>query len=230
MIVSTKRKDYETMVAKNKTDLEFYVAIPSGSYQSPTFCTCCMSATKNKEKIVGTIVKKGLLTKKKQRLIIEFPLCPECLAHKKAVAKKKYIWAGATLTISIITFCFSLLGGLQYEYAVFLNVGLVALSLLVMGMIFKVAELPPNHSTHENSVQVAAVDPKENLVFFRFSNWQYAKMFARANNSEVKEHPYRNRMSSNQLLKVIARPKRFATIILLVSLLGIIFGRSFFIS
>lgn len=227
MIVSVEKREHEIMLSKNKADLEFYVAIPSGNYKVPPFCTCCMKPTDNKEKVVGTIVKKGLISKKTQRLIMYFPVCQECLEHRKSLVHKRKIWLCLTLAVSLLSFCFALIIGLQYEYAFLLNLGIVVIALLAIGKGLKVVELDPEHSTHENGVQVAAVNPKENLVFFRFSNWCYAKIFAVANDSELKEHPYRNRMGDSQLIKVISKPKRFAGIIIAISFVVTIFVRGF---
>ncbi len=174
----------ETLI-RNREDTEYAVKIRGSSYSVPSYCTCCMKKTPTTEKLVYTQVENMGTRQLRRTVTADFPVCAECLNHRKDVKKKsRWIYYGSLVAGIIAMSVCKAAFGIENGNCIMFGGIITVVLYLVMGFVFKFNELPKEHATRTESVsmlcEISSIGVSNTI--FVFKNWKYANLFKRNNN------------------------------------------------
>lgn len=212
--IKSKQIEYEEqeqmILDKNKEDKSYRVTIDSESVFIPPYCTCCMAPTDSKEKITHTHSETqrhiGYKTTRKRSISMEFPICEECIEHKKALRNKKMLVILASLALSTGLMIVYSKNIANYDYAAGLYILSAAAIFFILGKIIKLPELSNQHSCREENTRIKIHQLTGNIVTYIFSNWRYASLFAEANKAKIVEEKGRNTVKDSSFFGSMAHP------------------------
>jgi len=214
----------DVMKEKNKLDLVYNVSMLADSVSMPKFCNCCMTPTSGYEMIKTSISKStGYNTTTTRTTSLPFPLCPECVAHRKVISNKKWmmncISVAAGLILVIIFAALNLM-----HLAWFFSIIASLATFFTLGFLLMLEPLDDSHSAREKSVSMKLTSFDTTHVSYSFSNWAFAHLFAAANNAQIAEESKKNHVKEEKLFPALSKPLASIAFVLCITLLVLIFA------
>ena len=163
-------------------DRYYSVTLSQKGCRVPPFCSCCGRPTENQEELY-TAVKRGIL---RYSATTRMPQCPECRAHQKQIQKlaSRLVWISVGLSAAAALVVSWVFGNPLW---LLLPVLLCPLCFLLMAYLMPAPALGPEHSAMEYSAWID-LDPNSGQLTYNFARQGYARLFARLNNAQVREH------------------------------------------
>ncbi|MDD4756755.1 MAG: hypothetical protein PHG29_11805, partial [Prolixibacteraceae bacterium] len=207
-------------ISRNQEDIIYKIRIYSKKIYIPPYCTCCLVETRNTETLSSSITTNDFY-KKTTTISMDFPICDDCLSHRKSISKKKWILVILSSIIGIFSFpVIHSFGKDDNIYVYSVLIGLAAY--IILGFLWRTKNLPNEHSSYVRSAWITDIAPFVNGASYYFTNWHYAKLFSEANNSEVEEYFQRNRAKPQSLLKALESPILNSLLVIII-VIGISF-------
>ena len=228
-------------IQRNRMDMKYLVITNEENTVIPPFCVCCMKPTQTTERFIATAseTKHSFAgrTKTTRTSTAYLPICPECLKHRKQIN-----WAnrGIVAASSVLAAASTILWAFLFEPtgAFWILPFLTALVIYVaLGMIVRFPPLEKEHSARQYAGWLGGTTMDGSDLEFYFTNWQYAKLFEKANEFKKRlpgkraltfiEKPYKNRAKSRLFLLSVDHPKAVGALILIITgVLLLIYGNN----
>jgi len=228
-------------IRRNRMDMKYLVITNEQNTVIPPFCVCCMKPTRTTEKFIATASETthsfAGRTRTTRTSTAYLPICPECLKHRKQIN-----WAnrGIIAASSVLAATSTILWASLFEPtgAFWILPFLTAIVIYVtLGVIVKFPPLEKEHSARQYAGWLGGTTMDGSDVEFYFTNWQYAKLFEKANEFKKRlpgkraltfiEKPYKNRAKSRLFLLSVDHPKAVGALILIITgVLLLIYGNN----
>ena len=219
-----EKAEHDKMVAENTSDKNYSVTVLKDRFAIPPYCTCCFKPTDDREHVQGSVSRTIGRTTRTRNITLDFPICSDCLKHRKQISSKKWILFLLSLAVSAGLFVILCLENIEYNTLVGIYSGIAIAVYLSLGYYMKLPYITPNHSTWEKSVQLRPISMDGEGVVFEFTNWRYADWFAEANKAKLEFTTNRSRVKKNKLIPSLDHP-----ILVCISIISIVLLISIFI-
>lgn len=196
----------------------YTVAVVGRRIAIPSLCTCCLKPTKETKKVTYSVETKTTMRKYANSISINMPLCSKCKKHERSFYNTCVLIEIISLLIGCIA---SILQNFLFQNDIVTLLGgpiISGISFLVISALYKIDLLDENCSSRIESTRIFSNDvgvvyekfkvisQDVKNVFFTFSNWQYATLFAIANSGEernVVENPCKNSTMKKSILSIM---------------------------
>ena len=223
------KTEHNRMVVENTCDNNYSVKLSKNNFAIPPYCTCCFGETAYTESIKGEISRTYFRTTKTRTISLKFPICNNCLKHRKQISFKKWTLIWSSFIIATGIFAILCIGDIDYNTLVGIYAGIAIAIFIAIGYYLKLPYITPDHSTWENSVQIIPTSMDGNEVIFIFTNWRYAFWFAKANDAELSVSKSKSTVKNNKVITSLDHPYLVAlSVLCLVLLFSIFIGPSMY--
>jgi len=224
-----EKKEHDKMLTENTSDKNYSVTVIKARFAMPPYCTCCFKPTDIRERVEGKISETYYNTKETRSITLDFPVCADCLKHRKQITYRKWLLILLTLAISTGLFALLCLTNTEYNTLIACYFGLTVFIYIISGNCLRLPYITRDHSSWEESVRITPVSMKGNGVIFEFTNWRYAFCFAKANNAELNISKSRSTVKNNKIITSLDHPYSVAfSVLCLVLLVSIFIGPSMY--
>ena len=196
---------FELAKKLNRENTAYYVGIGQTSVSIPRFCTCCMAETHHTENICYSVSEKHGFTEHTKTVSLDFPLCDDCVAHRREVKEKKWLLNIISMLSGIAITILTAIGGVLVNLFFMPIIGTIAVYVFA-GLLLKTRELSDLHSNKINSVWFSDISLHHSGVIMNFTNMFYARLFAESNRALMQVKKYRKRVLREGVLQSVARP------------------------
>ncbi|MCI0615294.1 hypothetical protein L0244_20065 [bacterium] len=153
------------------------VAVAGNTIRVPSLCTCCLGQPSTEEKISYEWQTGNV----KHAVSFSFPVCSDCLRHRRALNLKQMILASASIA-GVFACCYNTLNILPTINGTALSgllLGVLFILFISLNRIFPLSSLGREHGGREQSVRI--VTKINDGFIFHFWNPRYATLFAHSN-------------------------------------------------
>ena len=207
----------------NRLDKTYSVRMDNGKIYFPPFCTCCMTPTDKKQQIYSYYVEKSSVVSKETRTIeIEVPICDECRAHQRKFSVLRRFLSLLSILFGIFLGVYMMINRYDDGLIPIATFGASSLMFLLLTLVVRTKELSKNHTARYESVTVTspmlALGLPISFVIFTFTNFEYARLFQKANINmagEIKENAKTNTAKSTNVYSV-SKPKAMDFIFIVI--------------
>lgn len=208
------QKNEKGSVLHSYEDKKYSVTLNAARIVIPSFCTCCLLPTRLTEKVRASATQRNGGIDTTRTVSLDFPICEECLAHRKAAKSRKMVMTLLSLMIGIISAFFLRDVAIDRSLPLAIPLLVSVVVFVLLGLLIKIPTLEEEHSTTESSIWLGGIQMHGNQVTYTFTNGVYARRFAEANNATIAESRRRNRTKSRSIIKAVDHPviRFFATV------------------